>query len=122
MAFPSDITIDTQTYSTIVTRPTSTVRQDPTAEINSPRTMTISHETAKSGVVSSVVYFDNAYVTDCNDACVIAPTLGKIRSQFKLSYNPLDKQVSLATIQADVEELMLFLTPENLTKLINLES
>lgn len=98
MAFLNDITLDTnKLYSRILTGRNSGGWSDVAANLDSPRTFTISHETAKNGRVNSVVYFDVADFIACDTTCGSTPTTSTARVQLKLSYNPKEGYTALDT-------------------------
>lgn len=121
MAFPSDLTVGTNTYSLVTTRANASIRSDATQPVSTPVFLQISHETAKDGSVQSVVIIDRVYDTPCVINGV--PKQGKVRGQFKLAYNPTDG--------ADIESFLTFVRDEitaiigdstNFTKFKNKES
>lgn len=108
----------TSTYNLTTTRPTSSIRSDSAKPLDNPRVMTVSHDIAKSGRVSSVVYIDDTLTT------VVAgvASSSNVRVQLKLSYNPLEGRTDIASdIAVIYAELKEFLTPANLTKILNKE-
>lgn len=121
---PSDIILDTNTYALRTQRLNSSVRADVNRDLAKPVTLTISHETAKSGRVSSVVIFDSAEVIDCDASCNLTPTTDNIRMQVKLQYNPLSGRVATeAEIERLYEQVQLFLTDNALwVRFLNQES
>lgn len=110
MSISTDVTLGLAVYSATVTRPTSTIRNDSSQPIDEPIALTISHETAKNGKVSSVVYIDISEKVPCTSTCQVTPGLSNVRGQFKLSYNPLDGATDLAAHTAlAIEQIKLFL-------------
>lgn len=119
--FNPDITIGTNTYSLIQQRTSGSLRSDPANGILNPLLMTISHEEAKNGKVSSVVIFDSGVTVDSTTAL---PVSDNIRLQFKMQYNPASGRTDTA---AELERLRKLLvtfinTPANISKLLNKES
>lgn len=123
MSMSTDITLGTASYSTTVSRPTSTVRNDGTQPIDEPISLTVSHETAKNGKVNSVVYIDIIEKVPCDSACQLTPGVSGVRGQFKLSYNPLEGAADLAANTAlAIDQIKLFLSDTALVaKLLNKE-
>jgi hypothetical protein len=123
MAYPSDIVIDTETFSLVSVRPTSSVRSDATTDLNTPNTLTVSHETAKDGGVQSVIYNDRSYIEACNTTCGTPASQRRVRAQFKLSYNPTGEYEFLEQdIRTALTQLITFLgVTANVTKFLNKE-
>lgn len=90
MAMSPDITIDAVTYSSSIVKPNSTVRADATQPVTDPDYMTVSHETAQNGRVSSVIIFEDIKAIPCNDTCQIVPGQSSIKAMLKIQYNPKD--------------------------------
>lgn len=110
MAISPDITLGTKTYSAIVTRPNSTTRANAAADVANPENLEISHETQRSGKVSSVVYFDDLTQVPCNDACQTDVGMSVVRAMFKLQYNPKAGDADIQMAITDViDHLVLFL-------------
>jgi hypothetical protein len=123
--YPSDITIASTvptTYSIVTERASSSLYSDPSQPLAEPKVLTISHETDKSGRVSSVVYIDD--IASLVNTTVGAPAVvDTVKCQFKLMYNPT---LGRATLEADLaqlrEELTVFVSDStNWTKLLNKE-
>lgn len=113
-----------RTYSLTQQRTTSSLRSDATRDVTTPRYVTIAHEKAKDGTISSVIYIDSEEVIACNDTCATTPTIDKLRVQLKIVRNPLSGR---ATIEEDVEELLeqvinLITEGSNRAKFLNQES
>lgn len=121
--FNPDITLGSATFSLVRQRENSSLRRDPAAALETPQSLTISHETAKNGRVSSVIYFDHDEVIDCDSTCGIPGASANIRTQFKISYNPSDGIVDIDTILAkQLAEMELWLVAaDNMTKFRNKE-
>lgn len=121
MAFSDDIVLGTKTYSLTIQRPTNSVRSDSTLAVDTPHLVTLSHETAKNGKVSSVAIVDFTAATTCTDTCGSA--YDDVRAMFKLQYNPTIGVVNLDTvIDNSIADLIAFLSDSaNLAKLKNKE-
>jgi hypothetical protein len=104
--FTPDITIGTNVYSLTSQRTNSSLRSDPSTGLDNPNLMTISHEVAKNGKVSSVVILDSEVVVPCTDTCTITPASDTIRLQLKVQYNPLIGRTDTAT---EIERLRVLL-------------
>ena len=118
--YPSDITIGSDVFSRTVTRPTSSTYSDNNQSLSNPRTLTISHESAKSGRVASAVIFDDtATVTVGNSIAA-----DNLRVLLKVSYNPLGGRADLTDkVKAAIAQLVAFAeVGANITKLLNKES
>lgn len=124
MAFPSDIVLTDRTFMSVVTTPRSTVRSRAEADLLNPESLTISHEVAKNGKISSVVYREDLTVLPCGaDACSTTAQTSAVRAQFKISYNPKMGDVNLdAALDDVIADLIVFLSDtSNIAKLINQE-
>jgi hypothetical protein len=119
MAFTSDLTIGTTVYSQTASYPTSTLRSDSAAGVNAQSNMTISHETLKSGRVSSAVILDDELLPVTDEVCS-KPSL--IRAMLKLQYHPYDGRTDTSAVVKElVASLVAFATEANITKLLNKE-
>lgn len=117
--FTSDLVVGTRTYSLRAQRTASSVRGDATRAVSAPRLLTISHETANNGKVSSVMMIDDTAVVT-NGTTVANDT---IRAMIKIQYNPLvGRTDTTAVINSLIDELKLLLVAGNITKLLNKES
>jgi hypothetical protein len=97
--YTPDITLDTRTYSLKSQRTASSVRSDASAPVSEPNLLTISHETAKNGRVSSVIILeDQAVITSVSTT----PLVDSIKCQFKLQYNPLVGRTDVETVILDL--------------------
>lgn len=119
--FTPDITIGTNIYSLTQQRTSGSLRSDPSKGILNPLLMTISHEEAKNGKISSVVILDSEVTVDSTTAL---PVSDNIRVLFKIQYNPTSGRTGTA---AELERLRALLvtfinTPANINKLLNKES
>lgn len=124
MAFSNDITLDTHTFSNILRVGKRGVYRDAAAPLDKPATLTISHETTKSGRLSSAVIIDLDEVIPCSDTCSTVPVADNIRMLVKLSYNPLagraDLPTDLALIKAHI--IAFLVNSEDWPKFLNQES
>lgn len=122
--YTPDITIGTDIFSLITQRASSSVRQDGAKDLTNPCTLSISHETAKNGKISSVVILDSEEVIPCNDACSTVPLSDNIRLQMKLQYNPSSGRLLIDTEIARLQVQMLAFISDatNWSKLLNKES
>jgi hypothetical protein len=84
MALSADLTPVVRIYSKITERPTSTVRK--VAGEEGTVQLSVSHETAKSGLVSSVMIFDDSLTVTSSAS---APIIDNYRLMVKLQRNPL---------------------------------
>lgn len=118
--FASDITIGTRTYALRAQRTNSSVRADPSEPVNEPNLLTISHDVANSGRISSAVMFDDTKVITLGSSSVT----DTIRCMVKIQYNPTSGRTLITDdVNALLEEVVTFLgTPTNITKLLNRES
>lgn len=119
--FSTDITLGTHTYSLRTQRVNSSIRADPTQPINEPNTLTISHDVAGSGRVSSAVIFDDTKTVQIGAS---SPSPDTIRAMVKIQYNPLSGRAGIeSAINALIVDLVAFIqAPANVTKLLNRES
>jgi hypothetical protein len=93
----ANITLDSKVYSTTSVKSNSTIRKDGARPIEDPALLTISHETAKSGRVNSVMIIDDTVMVPCNDTCQIVPGVSSIKGLVKFSYNPKEGRTDLRT-------------------------
>lgn len=119
--FTPTITLNEQAFDLQTQRTNGSVRSV-AARALEPLTLTISHEVAKNGRVSSVVYFDDSRNVPVGAGCTI-PKQETIRLQLKLMHNPTaGRSDSAATIEALRLSLIEFATSANFAKLLNRES
>lgn len=118
--FTPDITIGTDVFSRTVTRPTSSVYSDNNQSLSNPRTLQISHETAKSARVSSAVILDDTQTVTIGNTTVP----DNVRILVKVSYNPLGGRSNLSdVVKSAIAQINAFVADEaNITKLLNKES
>lgn len=117
--FTPDLVVGTTTYSLRAQRMASSVRGDSTQPVSEPRLLTISHETAKNGKVSSVLMIDDTAVVSSGTTA----SSDTIRALLKIQYNPLSGRTGIeAVINSAIDDLKALLTPANITKLLNKES
>lgn len=118
--YTSDITIGTEVYALRSQRTNSSVRAETSQSVSEPRLLTISHENAKSGRVSSVIMIDDSKVVQIGAS---APSLDTMRAMIKIQYNPLSGRTGIeAEIKAMIAALAAFSTDANISKLLNQES
>lgn len=119
--YASDITLGTTTFSLRTQRVNSSIRSDATQPLNEPNTLTISHDVAGSGRVSSAVMLDDVKVVQVGTSSPVADT---VRVMLKVQYNPVSGRVDIDDdVNALIAELVAFLgTPANVVKLLNRES
>jgi hypothetical protein len=122
MAMSSDLTLGTVTYSSTVIKSNSTLRANAARPIEDPEVLTISHEIAKNGKVSSVILIDDNEALPCTTTCN-TPTTSNVRAMFKLQYNPLDGRAGLVTsITYVINQLQLALNDATvMAKFVNKE-
>lgn len=120
--FTSDITLNTHVYSLTSQRTTSSTRRDSAQPVSEPNELSIAHETAKNGRVSTAVILDDTKIVSVPGATV--PVKDTVRVLFKVQYNPFGGRTTNATdIALAIADLVSFLnTPANITKLLNQES
>lgn len=118
--YPSTLILNTQTFEKKVQRPMSSVYIDTDQTLDNPRSLTISHEVAKSGRVSTAVMLDDTKSIVLANSIVADNT----RVLIKLSYNPLGGRASLDTVvRAALADLVGFLSDTaNIDKLLTQES
>lgn len=115
-----DITLNTKVYSLTSTRPNGSLRRVATRPVSEPLSLTISHETAKSGRVSTVAYIDDVAVVQIGSS---APVADNIRVMVKIQYNPLSGRTGVEdSISAAVADLVALMSAENIDKLLNREA
>lgn len=118
--FSPDILIGTDTFSRTITRPTSSVYSDNNQPLTNPRTLQISHETAKSARVSTAVILDDTQTVTIGNTT----SPDNVRVLLKVNYNPLGGRSNLTgVVKEAIAELLAFAQVEsNITKLLNKES
>lgn len=125
MAFNNDIILDTdKTYSRILTGRTSGKWSDVSQNVDSPKTLTISHETAKNGRVNSVIIVDSSLPNICETTCATDPASSTIKAQFKLSYNPIEGYTDIDVALTGIIDLLMEVVndPARIAKLKNKEA
>jgi len=122
MSYSADITLLTNTYSERSRRDYASVRSNASEPLSEPNLLTLSHETAKNGRVSSVVIFDDTKIVSLAGASLT--TTDTVRTMFKVQYNPLGGRTdNEAAINAAIAELIAFLgVADNVSKLLNQET
>lgn len=117
--FTSDITIGSQTFSAVTSYGSSTIRRKTGEPVSEPTDLTISHEVAKNGRVSSAVIIDDVKVVSDTNGIVT----DNVRALVKLQYNPASGRSTLdADIRALIDDLVTFLgVAGNVDKLVNRE-
>lgn len=118
--FLNELKLGADTFAKQSVRPLSATYADNNQQLNNPRILTISHETGKSGQVSSAVILDDALSIPVGNSLVN----DRIRVLFKIQYNPLGGRTALAAaIKASVIQLKDFVGDDaNLSKILNKES
>lgn len=118
--YASDLTLGTRVYALRAQRTNSSVRAVPGEPVNEPNLLTISHDVANSGRISSAIMLDDTKVITLGTSSV-ADT---VRCMLKIQYNPLSGRAGIeADINKMLTEIVDFLaTPANITKLLNRES
>lgn len=122
--FTPDITLNTRMYSLQVQRPYSSVRSVAAETPSEPRTLTISHDTAKSGRVASLVKVTKTFLVPKTVNGITSYVKEDIEVYTVRKFNPNsgipNLESELALLQDD---LVAFLTePGTVTKLDNKES
>lgn len=122
--YAQSITIGTNTYDLTTQRANSSLRSDASTGLDNPNLMTVSHDTASNGKVSSVIIFDSEEVIPCNDTCVTSPQSDNIRVMMKIQYNPTSGRAAIATEIDRLRVLLDTFTSDatNWGKFINKES
>lgn len=118
--YPSTITLDSVNYDLVSQSPYRSMRSNSAKPVNEPETLTISHETAKSGTRSSVLILDDVAVLNTTNSII----KDSIRTQFKIQFKPYSGRADIeAVIAAQIAQLQAFLeVPANIDKFLNLES
>lgn len=124
MAFPSEITIDTNVYASTVVKPRSTLRSDATASLDAPATLLISHEISAAGRVSSVGILDSGYPVPCDTVCGTSSSIEFNRVMLKVVYDPSKGQATQKDeLTAMITEMITFFGDlDNITKFLNQET
>lgn len=102
-----NITLNTKVFALTSQKPTSSIRAVAGLPVGSGNVLTVSHETGKTGVVSSVFIIDDS---------VTVPITGQVakidnyRIMLKLQYNPtlgrVDGAAALANIRTQLKEIL----------------
>lgn len=116
----NDITLGTTVFALRSLRSTSSVRSDNNQAVDHPRLLTISHEVAKSGRVSSAIMIDDTVPVTVGTSQVGSDTT---RVLLKLQYNPLSgRTTTSADLKLALAELAAFISVEaNIDKILNRE-
>ena len=116
-----DITLGTSVYSLITQRATSSLRSDASRALDLPVSLTVAHETASSGRISSAAYLDSdEVVEDANGV----PSTDTVRVMLKLQYNPLSGRTTTETELLRLrDQVIAFISDAtNWDKMLNKES
>jgi hypothetical protein len=118
--FTPTITLGAVAYDLVTQNPYRSMRFDATQSLASPNSLTISHETAKTGTRSSVLIFEDIDVLSTSTSII----KDSVKTQFKCTFKPLSGRADIeAVINAHIVQLQAFLAvPENITKFLNQES
>jgi hypothetical protein len=127
--YASDITLNDGTndhvYSQTLLFNGKSVRADAEQSVSEPNLLTISHEVANNGRVSSVIMRDNTRTVTASSVsgCAVSSISDVVRTQFKIAYNPtVDRDTINAELTAQLKEIIGFLGVEaNFTKFLNRE-
>lgn len=124
MALSQDITLGTDVYALSVQRQNGSVRSVASRALTEPLTLTISHEVAKNGKVSSVVIVEDSKLVPMDASCSNTPILDPVKAMFKIQYNPNVGRTDLdAAVLAVRDALDAFVSDNTIyDKFINRES
>lgn len=115
----SDVTLVTDVYSTTQVRINSTIRAVPKLPIGKKQLLTISHEVAKSGAVSSAFILDDSDVVGTLEPAKVANN----RFLLKIQYNPLIGRTNADAVMAEQRSKMIEILSDDamFAKFLNLE-
>lgn len=132
--FEPAITLQTKVFDLKSQRVNSSVRGDASEPVSEPNTLTISHENAKNGKVSSAIILDDVKLVTAaiNTNLTIGPSAAlssvsmpsAIRTMLKFQYNPLDGRDDIeAAVAVQAAQIVEFLgIPANIAKILNQET
>lgn len=117
--YDNNITLDTSVYALVQETSTKSIRKDASKPLDNPVSLSIAHEKANNGKISSVIIFDDDKVVVGTDNVLSSLA----RCQFKITYNPNEGRDDLSTaINKGIAVLQAFLTDTgNVTKFLNQE-
>lgn len=120
--YTPDITLEGQTYALQSQRTNSSVRSDASQPVSEPNTLTISHEKAKNGRVSSAVILDDTKIVSTAGATI--PVADTVKVLLKIQYNPVGGRIDNDTVVENlVAQIVAFASnASNIDKLLNQES
>lgn len=118
--YANNITLGSINYELVSQNPYRSMRSNSAKPVNEPQTLTISHETTKTGTRSSVLIFEDVGVINTTASIV----KDSIKTQFKLQFKPYSGRADIENvINAQIASLQEFLAvPANIDKFINQES
>jgi hypothetical protein len=118
--YNSRITIGTTNFDLVSQMPYRSMRSNAARSINEPQTLTVSHETAKSGLRSSVIILEDVKVLNTQTSAI----KDSIKAQFKIQFKPYSGRTDIeVTIGELISALSAFVAdPDNVDKLLNQES
>lgn len=118
--YNSRITIGEINYDLVSQMPYRSMRSNAARPINEPQTLTVSHETTKSGLRSSVIILEDVKVLNTSTSII----KDSIKAQFKIQFKPYSGRADIeVTIASLIESLTAFIAdPTNIDKLLNQES
>jgi hypothetical protein len=117
---PENITLNTREYRAQVINPTSTLRADPSTTFGVTRTLKVSHDTTKDGIVNSAVIIDRQDV----DLSPTSLTYGSVRTDRVMVKFSYDKNANLnhsSLLGLMLDDVVALLTPENVALILNQE-
>lgn len=102
--------------------PYRSIRQDATQPVAEPNSSTISHETNKKGLRSSVHYLEDIKVVSDTTSNIVKTS--PVRTMFKIQFEPFGGRTDqAAVIQQQINEHIAFLSdPANISKFLNQEA
>lgn len=114
------LTLGSTNYDLVSQNPYRSMRSNSARPVSQPQTLTISHETTKTGTRSSVLILEDIDVINTSTSII----KDSIKAQFKLSFKPYSGRTDIETvIAAQIAALQEFLSvPANIDKFINQES
>lgn len=117
---PENITLNSQEFRTQVTNPTSTLRSVPGLPFGNNKTLRVSHETDKKGVVSSAVIVDSSII----DVDPLSDTIGSTltdRVMIKFTYDKSANHDYATALKSALADLVSLLNETNVPLILNQE-
>lgn len=115
-----NITLNTQEFRSQVVNPTATLRSVSGLPFGKNKTLRVSHETAKDGVVNSAIIIDDSTVILDSASADVGTTLID-RVMVKFSYNKSIEHDYATALKSALADVVSLLTAANVDMILNQE-